>query len=380
MIKALWGIIVLSGILLTGCAPRTSPPAAQLLVEQPVTAATGETWQEEWDKTLKAAQKEGKLVVYTSSGGETRAELSRTFDKKFGIATEYVSARGPELTTKLSQERRAGLYLADVYLNGTYSSMVDMKPAGMFDPLDRVLILPEVTNPKLWYGGNLNWIDSGHHQVAILADFTYPLVINTDLVKPDEVKSYNDLLKPKFSGKMLLNDPTVAGSGASLTSALGWEIMGLSWLRQLAEQKPEIVRDYRLGTEWLARGKYQIGIGLKSDIILNFAQSGAPLKEIMPIEGSYITAGPGAVSLMNKAPHPRAARVYINWILSKEGATLFSRINGAQSARVDVPTDFLTIVRDSQGKYFSASREEVSLQREARAKEIKDIFGPLLKK
>lgn len=378
MLRAQWAMIILSGILFIGCSPRTSPSKVKEEVKQPVTAITRETWQEEWEKTLKAAQREGKLVVYTSSGVETRVQLNQSFDKKFGIYTEYLSARGPELTTKLTQERRAGLYLADVYLNGTYSSMVDMKPAGMFDPLDNVLSLPEVINSQLWYGGKLNWIDPEHYQVAILADFTYPLVINTDLVKPEDVKSYNDLLKPKFSGKILLNDPTVAGSGASLVSALGWEIMNLNWLRQLADQKPEIVRDYRLSAEWVARGKYHIGIGLKSDIILQFIQSGTPLKEIMPVEGSYITAGPGAVSLMNRAPHPNAAKVYINWILSREGATVFSKLNGAQSARLDVPTDFLTIVRDPQGKYFSASREEVSLQREARAKMIKEIFGPFI--
>ncbi len=384
--KEILGLVVFLVFLMSfgACQISPSPPLPQVTsapeeAKQALKATGKAAWEEEWDKTMLAARKEGRLVVYTSVGSDTRVPISQVFDKKFGISTEYISARGDEIVTKAANERKSGLYLPDIYLDGSFNSMVYMKPAGMFDPLDNVLLLPEVLNPEVWYGGNLNWVDSGHYQISILADVSPPLLINTNLVKPEEVKSYNDLLNPKWKGKILLNDPTVGGSGFAWAAVVGWEIMGQNWLRRFAEQEPAIIRDYRVGVEGVARGKYYIGIGIKSDLVAQFQEAGAPLKEVPVAEGAHVTAGPGAISLMNKAPHPNAARVYINWLLSKEGATIFSRANASQSARVDVPTDFLTSVRDPKLKYVDSRREEFSLMRAERANVIKEIFGPLVK-
>lgn len=213
----------------------------------------------------------------------------------------------------------------------------------------------------------------------ILAFTAYPsieLAINTELVKENEIKSLKDLLDPKWRGKILMNDPTIAGGG------LGWfsdtlEIHGTEFMRQLADNKPTILRDQRLQVEWLAKGRYAILTNPQSEIIANFLKAGASVKQIELIE-TKLSSGSGHISLLNKAPHPNASRVFINWLLSREGQTVYSRSILQQSAREDISTDHLERVRKAGVKYYM-NKEDALLKRPAQAKLAEEIFAPLLK-
>lgn len=386
-------VLVLASILLilallVACAPREAPAPAAAPAQAPAVAektkapvASRAAWEDAWEQVSNGAKKEGRVVVYSTAGAEVRTAVIKAFKEKYGLDAEFIQGKGADVAEKLIFERRAGLYTADVYIGGTTTQITQLKPAGVLDPLEAALILPEVTDPKVWWGGNLLWVDPARLSLAFNA---YPLpayAINTETVKADELKAYKDLLNPKWKGKISLNDPTVAGISEK-GMAFVVQVMGQGYIRELAKQEPVIIRDQRLQVEWLARNKYPIALFCKSDPIAEFRRAGSPIKELLPQEGQALTSGSGNVSLTNRAAHPNAARVFINWLLSKEGQVLFSQASLVQSAREDIPTDYLDPVKLRQpgAKYFWAETEDNLLKLGGEDRKLfKDIFGPLIK-
>lgn len=372
--------ILLVGVMLFACAPKGVPvekPLAPELQEQKPQITGKEAWEVEWEKTLNAAKNEGKVVTYTTAGSEVRIALAKAFKSKYGIDLEFVTGKGVELSEKLFRERGAGLYLGDIYMAGPTTILFTLKPKGTVDPLLPVLILPEVTDTKVWYGEKLPFLDKEKSYVFGFRGSVFrPVTINTDLVKADEIKSYLDLLNPKWKGKIAMADPTIPGAAQSFFTAIGHYIMSYDFLRELAKQKPYIHRDERLVTEWVARGKYSILIGTKPDPIAEFERAGAPIMSIVPKEGSYIEPGAGTFSLINWAPHPNATKVFINWLLTKEGQTIYAELAGIESTREDVPKGHLEpkLLREPGKKYIYGDEEFHAISEEnvktGRAKEI----------
>lgn len=389
MVRIMATLLVLAMLLLVACAPKTvetvpqAAPASRTEAVAPLPQAPSRpAWEVEWERVLEAGKKEGKLVLYSTAGVEVRTTVIPAFKKKYGIEVEAIMAKGAEVAEKLMSERRAGLYLGDVYNGGSTTPTTQLKPQGALDPLDSAFILPEVADPKAWYGGDLRWVDKQHTILSFLAYPNTNVVINTSVVKPEEIKSYKDLLNPKFKGKIVMNDPTTAGTGAKTFAVIGEEYMGMDFWREFVKQEPVIIRDQRLQIEWVARAKYPIGLLPKTSVVTEFKLAGSPLDYITPVEGTYLSAGSGNLSLINKAAHPNAAKVYINWLLSREGQTVFGRAYGSQSARVDVPTEGIEAdkIRQPGVKYFLyADTEEWVAKEPERMKVAKEIFGPLMK-
>ncbi len=367
-----------------GCAPqnvreRVSPPMVSETVS-PTKEKAG--WELEWNKTIVAANRENKVVVYNTSNSTVLTAIGTAFKRKYGLELENITGRGAELAVRLLNERKAGLYMADLYMAGTTTPVVTLKPAGALDPLKPALILPEVVNPGAWYGGDLRWVDP---QFNILGFLAYPnalVVVNTQLVKKGEVKSLQDLLNPMWKGKIVMNDPSVAGTGSKSFVVIGWQKLNLDYWRNFAKQEPAIMRDQRLLIEWVARGKYAIAFAPRPPEVAEFKTAGAPIEYIMPEEGTYLSTGSGAIALINKARHPNAAKVFLNWLLSREGQTVFTQAHGANSARVDVPTEGLDpeLIRQPGVKYFlGADTEEWLLKEPERNSVAKEIFKDLMK-
>lgn len=340
-----------------------------------------EAWKVKWDNLLKEAKKEGVLAMYSTAGTEVRDALAVPLQKYLGLRLEYTAGKGAEISQKLSSERRSGLYLVDIYIGGTSTTLNQLKPAGMLDPLEREIFLPEDLDPGAWYGAGLRWRDKEKTAVSFLTYVVPPLVGNITLVRPDEIKSYRDLLNPKWKGKIAMNDPTVAGIGLTFFRIVGGELMGYDFMRELSKQEPVILRDQRLQVEWVAQGKYAMIIAPTQAIVTYFVNAGAPLAYFLPAEGGWVAAGSGNIALMNRAPHPNAARLAVNWILTKEAQTLISKAVGVSSARMDVPTDGLdpaTLIKPGI-RYVDANLEEMELKADEDKKLAADIFANLMK-
>ncbi|MDP2645437.1 MAG: extracellular solute-binding protein [Desulfobacterales bacterium] len=337
----------------------------------------------DWKKTLTAAEEEKKVTIYGTASSSTREDLTREFSRKYGIQLEFVSGRGSQIFAKLSTERQAELYLADIYIGGATTPTTGFKPRGFLDPLKPLLVLPEVIDPTLWFGGKgLQFSDKEGQFVAcpVLTASNNYLSINPDLVKPGEIKAYSDLLNPKWKGKIIMNDPTTSGAGSRWFAVVADQFMGLDFMRDLAKNEPVITRDQRLQAEGLARGKYAVALGVQPDIQAEFIAAGARVKTVIPTEGAWLGGGPGLIAYMNRAPHPNAAKIFINWFVSKEGQTVYSRSARAESARLDVPTDhlFKEDLRVPGVKYFNSEAEDFLIKkREYEKKWAKEIFGSL---
>ena len=113
-----------------------------------------------------------------------------------------------------------------------------------------------------------------------------------------------------------------------------------------------------------------------------YKEAGAPLAFVSTVEGTYLSVGGGNISIVNKAAHPSAARVFINWFLSKEGQTLITKIDGVQSARLDVSTEGVDPmkIRQPGAKYFVGADSEEWLARDPEyTKAAQEIFAQFLK-
>lgn len=403
MKRVLFGItIVLVLGLLLSCAPQatpapspavTAPPAATTAAPKPAVTATttapvkpttapATPATRSWDDIVAAGKKEGTVLIMGGMVPSLQQGLRQGFTPKYGINIEFVIGRGAELTEKLRTERSAGLYLVDLHLGGATTATLQYLPGGYLDPMAHLLVLPEVTDTKNWFGGRLHWVDNA--KKFIFTNSLYPgatLAVNTDIVKPGEIKSWKDVLNPKWKGQIVINDPTVAGNGARWFGATGSSIMDFNFMRDLVKQEPVFSRDQRLQVEWVARGKYAIILGPQVPNVTEFRKVGAPIGWILPAEGTHLSGGNTALSLSNKPAHPNAAQVFINWLLTKEGATILAKETLFQSARIDVPTDFLKPdeIRKPEVKYFISETEDFLKQQDEHMKLAKEIFGPIMK-
>lgn len=368
--------LAFASVLLAACSQRTPsrPETTPLnVISDPAKIAP---WEVKWEALLGIAKKEGKVIIYTAGGEDTRKALGEGFTRKFGIATEWVGGRGPELSEKIMMERRAGLHVVDVLIGASQPALMTLKPAGALTPLEKELILPEVINPKAWFLGEFPWLDKDHYIMSFMAYPDTSYVINTDFVKPGEAASFNDLLNPKWKGKLVMDDPTFPGSGGSLFIAVN-KVMGPDYAKALAKQEPLLTRDRRLLIEWVARGKYSIGIAPHTPFIPEFQRAGVPLEIGRPKEGSYVASGIGVLSLINEAPHPNAARVFVNWVLTKEAQIAHAKETLQQSYRDDIPVDYLPPIRrrDPNMKYFPLVTEEYLQNYNDNLKKAQEIFG-----
>src|SRR6058998_3353600 len=103
----------------------------------------GAAWQEEWDRVLQAAKKEGKVAMIGPIGADRRDALTIAFERKYGISVEYHADSGAGILPRLSAERKADRYLWDVVVTGTATGLENLIPARVLDPLEANLIRSE---------------------------------------------------------------------------------------------------------------------------------------------------------------------------------------------------------------------------------------------
>lgn len=203
------------------------------------------------------------------------------------------------------------------------------------------MLLPEVADEKNWFGDAHAWADKEGKYIFVPNNYTStPLFVNTTLVDPKTLTSWKALLDPKWKGKIAVVDPTVPGLGQQVGAQIIHHL-GPDFFKALyVDQQPAVSVDERQIAEWVARGQYVFGVGLKETFIDVFIKQGLPLLVVRPDDyPGHLTGGAATLGLFAKSPNPNAAVVFFNWITSKDGATVLSRALKVLSARKDVPTD-----------------------------------------
>ena len=322
-----------------------------LLYACPVSVRAGESkaaWETEWNETVEAAKKEGQIAVYHTRGPFDK--LFADFSKRYpGIKFISATGRGGELISRVMSERRAGKYLVDIYLGATGTPLDVLYPGKLLEPIQPILVLPEVKDQSNWFGKRHHYGDpEGKYIFVFEGVVRSDMAYNTTLVDTKEFTSYWDLLKPRWKGKIAAIDPKLAGFPEGfLQFAYYHADLGAKFLRQLfGEMDITISRDGRQIVDWLAVGKFAIAIGPSASDIQAGMKSNLPLSRFEPRafkEGIYMRATQGSLSILNRLPHPNATKVFVNWLLSREGQTKFQnhfmRIDPVFSLRDDVVVD-----------------------------------------
>lgn len=316
-------------------------------------AESNPSWQSEWDRTVRAAEQEGQVTV--SIGGYGAIIDSGVFQKTYPkIKVTSITGAGTDLTTRISAERRAGKYLVDVYNGGGNSLFQVLYRGKMLDPIKPALLLPEVTDPTKWWEGKQKYADKDGQYILVYegnlaagAGAAY----NNQLIDPREYKSYWDFLNPKLKGKILSTDiRKVRGAGIPWQFLYYSPDLGPKFLRRLfGEMDVTMVADLRQVIDWLAAGKYLLCLPVQGGTVYKAKNQGLPVDQFDSYhfkEGVNLSSAFGSLALMNRAPHPNAAKVFINWLLSRDGQTLFQKLisvpgDARNSRRIDVPKDHI---------------------------------------
>jgi len=322
-------------------------------------------WKKDWEQTLAAAKKEGQVNVYIYRYEGLLQDFKREFP---GINVVAVTGRGNEMTNRIMAERRGGKFIADVYSGGTNSLFNTLYKGKALDPLKPLLVLPEVTDLSKWYGNEHRYADpEGKFIFSFIGSpSNSQLSYNSNLVNPKEFKSYADVIHPKWKGKIVSLDPRDTGLGATMQFYYYSPELGPEYMKKFfGGMDITYAKNFQQMTNWLGQGKFAICMGCKDS--QKAKKQGLPVDDFDTNywkEGSSFSAGGGSLAYMNQAPHPNAAKVFINWFLSRKGQIALQKLGDvddpANSRRIDIPKDDIPPDNRLQPgvKYFDVVKPE----------------------
>ncbi|HWP57051.1 MAG TPA: extracellular solute-binding protein [Candidatus Acidoferrales bacterium] len=327
-------------------------------------------WKSDWEKIVAAAKKEGRLNLYVGRYGQEA--LLAEFKKEYPeIKLVTVNGTGNQLATRIVAEARGGKTIADLYSGGPNSSFNFLYRGKLLDSIKAAFILPEVVDESKWYGARHTFTDPEGQFIFIYVALpgSRGLAYNSTRVDPREFNSYWDLTQPKWKGKMVSQRPTETGLSAHLQFYYYHPELGPNFIRRLFGEMDMTFGDRRMITDWLAAGKFAICHGCRE--IEKAHSQGLPVDDFDTggwKEGEALSTGGGSISLIKGGPHPHAARVFINWFLSRKGQIALQSSKDLygehppNSRRIDIPKDMLP--RESRlvegRKYLDVARPEFS--------------------
>jgi iron(III) transport system substrate-binding protein len=266
--------------------------------------------ESEWTETAAGAKKEGTLQVYAVSATPPVVAVVKAFEKSSGTRTEFLAVAKPnELREKVRVEQTSGRYIGDVMITTVSQTTV-------ISAEDKTIAaLPPVPN-AVKVRRDLQTLQPILPMATQLSGF----MINPSLIKPgEEPRGWRDLIDPKWKGKILMDDPRSIGGGYLMFYAL-YDKLGREFAEKLAEQQPQLTNEPREAIRRVARGEKAILMPVVLADTLEL--KGLPIKAVVPEEGAlYNQQG---VTVLKNAPHPNAAKLFLNFVLSEEAQTIFA--------------------------------------------------------
>ena len=285
-----------------------------------------------WTKVVENAKKEGEVTVYSYDYfGDVGLALSAAFKNRYGIKMNIITGRSNDFIERIRTEKRLGQIVAD-YAEAAAASSINLKMSGL---TKAVPDLPVLREKGVWELDPLV-MDPEAHLLAPLRTVWSPWV-NTKLVKPgQEPTSYYDLLKPEWKGKVVALDPrTVPSMYTFFVPLVNAKVLDWDYVKALGRQEMGLQIGALENAQSLARGDYPFSLLNTDNIAVSFVADGAPIKATAYKEGIVESVVP--ISVIAGGPHPNAAKVLANWILSEEGQWTYAKVKGATMVRKGVP-------------------------------------------
>ncbi|MBI4287637.1 MAG: extracellular solute-binding protein [Chloroflexi bacterium] len=312
-------------------APQPSPPTKAPPTTQPAPVPAAVAGDPALQNLVEAAKKEGSVTLYSFNFvGDVGTAMQRGFEERYGVKVDIITGRGAEFIERLKTEARVGNRTGD-FSEGSQVHIFNMKNAGVSTSLKDLPVLREKDVWKV----EPTFLDPDGQVLAAYPTFMQSLV-NTRLVKPEEEpKSWNDLLQPKWKGKILFTDPVVSSNAYIIFQPLvRTGILNEDYLQKLGAQDLQFVTGPAEGVQKLSRGESPLFVSSQAIDASNAVREGAPIKIFDLKEG---TAGQAIMmTVIKDGPHPNAARLFANWWLSQEGQSVYTKAKGAPTIRKDV--------------------------------------------
>ena len=268
-------------------------------------------------KLAEQAKKEGKLVLYTSLAPSESRPLARAFEKKYGVKVELWRALSDKVVQRAITEARAHHDTVDVIeTNGPEMDMIANEK--VLEPYDSPYAadLPQSAIPhsRMWLPDRMNFFVVGY---------------NTDKVKRSEIPAtYEGFLDPKWKGKIGI-EATDEEWMATLVKTWG-EKKGMDFFRKLAAMKPDMRKGHILLAKLIAAGEIPVGLTCYNSNIIHLKRKGAPV-DYVPVQP--VAARPQGIGVARAAPHPAAAVLFADFVLSPEGQQLYESMGRVPASR-----------------------------------------------
>jgi iron(III) transport system substrate-binding protein len=286
---------VLKGSAAAAATVFASPVRAQLPPPAPLN-----------DALIAAAKKEGKVSFYTAMDLQFAQELGKKFEKQYGIATKVERSGAERVFQRIGQEYSSKIFAVDVANTADAAHCIIWKRDGWLAPY-----LPEDVAKhydKAYYDP-----DAMHIVTRILVS---PIAYNTNLVKKEDApKSFKDLLDPKWAGKLVKAHPAYSGTIMNATFQIAREL-GWEYFEKLAKQKVMQLQSATDTPKKIQLGERAVMVDGAGYLVIRYKESGSPVEIVYPEEGTPLAGGPSVV--FKSAPNPNAARLFQNWMHSRE--------------------------------------------------------------
>lgn len=304
--RALLGLFAVPAVGCTRPDTSGSPHRALYLLDDEARQA----------RVLAGARQEGTVAIYTSLNTQDSVPLTSAFEERYGVKTELWRSSSERVVQRAVAEARAGRFACDVIeTNGPE-----------VEACFREGLLERFHSPHFTDLAPAAFPDHRYYVADRFNFFT--IAYNTTLVQPSEVpNSYDDLLHPRFRGRLGLEAGDVDWFGAMVTH-MGEE-KGLAFFSRLAEMQPQIRSGHTLMGQVVASGEIPLAANIYNHNAERLAVQGAPIrwKALEPTFGR-----PNSIGVTRRAPHPHAALLFADFLLSHEGQTILKDHNRVPSS------------------------------------------------
>jgi iron(III) transport system substrate-binding protein len=344
--------------------------AAGLLADVPARADA------DWDKVVASAKQEGQVIVWGEVGATRRAFWKDAFEKENpGITVDlFQTPRAIERDSRYQREREAGIASVDLFVGGSAGVIGRIKPLGYLQPI-RPFMKPEILDDKVWMLGAPLWLDH-EKEYMLISDYQTAIqaAVNSSVGEKD-LQSWEDLLDPKYDGKIVMGDPRSSGPSFAMGLFIYYEThLGADFFRRFfAHGRVVFQPDTQQAVEWIDSGRMLVGLGPNAVQVATVQELGGKIRTISSLKAkgkpvAFVLSSDGILILTKLGetkplPHPNATKVYINWFYSKAGQQAMVNTLKEPSYRKDVdlsaaPT---TTIRQPEVEYVNMNDERFVL-------------------